>query len=98
MKIKINGIEVIFKDEFLVEDFEKVKLPPIDLTKMAKGQIETEDMNRLIPWLHKWLKIMAGNEASLNVITKITMPQLFDLVKDLKFMEFMKRSIGADTL
>lgn len=96
METKCEGVKLIFKDEFLVEDFLKVKLPPVDLTKMAKGVLETDDINRFVPWVHNFLKIMANNESTIQFIQKISMANLFAMVKDPKFGEYLKKMLGAD--
>jgi len=98
MEMKLNGMKLILKDEFLISDFEIVKLPPVDLSKIAKGVVEPEDINQLVPWVHKFLKQMANNGQTKEFINTISMANLFGLMKLPEFNNFLKKSIGADQI
>ena len=96
MQLKFNNQTLILKDEFLIEDFEIVKLPPVDLHKIAKGVVEPEDINLLVPWLHKFLKRMANNPQTKEYINTLSLPNLFGLIKLPDFTNYLKTAIGAD--
>jgi hypothetical protein len=99
MEIKFNGLKLKFKDEMLLSDFEKILLPPLDLSKFKKGDKFTmEDAEKMIPWMGKYLRIMANDTATIEFMKNISMPSLVGIIQVPEFIQMMMHSIGADAL
>lgn len=96
MRLQYKTIDVILRDEFLMEDFNIVRLPPVDFTKISKGAIENKDIESLLPWLQKFLIHMSGNDESKRIFQKIAFVMLVDLFEHSTVMlQYFNSCFGA---
>ena len=96
MRIQFKNLNVVVRDEFLMEDFTIVKLPPVDFKKISSGAIENKDIEVLLPWLQKFLMHMSANDDSKHAFQKITFNTLIDLFEHCDaMMEYFSNCFGA---